>query len=309
MGADLWPGSGIRHVGLGRVAVGPWEDASFAAIGIEPDFMVTDEGDDPEPPAMRRIAWTHRSDDGVEIYFISNQDNSPRRFEVSLRVSGREPEIWDPVTRDIRQAGTWRVESGRTILPLSLPACGSVFVVLRTPFAGTKGAGAANWDEPAVAATVGGPWTVSFNPASGGPSAPVVFPELSSWSKMEEPGVRYYSGTATYSLKFNWTAAPSGASRVWLDLGRVANLADITLNGIDCGVAWTAPYKVDVTAALHPGENQLSIAVTNTWANRLIGDHGLPPEKQITFMRAPYRLDGRPLLEAGLLGPVTLLSQ
>jgi hypothetical protein len=125
---------------------------------------------------------------------------------------------------------------------------------------------------------------------------------------MQDPGVRFYSGTATYSVKFVWHGAPA-QGRAWLDLGRVVNLAEVTLNGFDCGVAWTPPYRVDVTKALHPGMNDLSIGVTNTWANRLIGDHSLPPEKQVTFMRAPYRLDGRPLLDAGLLGPVTLLSQ
>jgi hypothetical protein len=258
---------------------------------------------------LRRIAWNHRSDGGVEIYFISNQDNSARRIEVSLRASGREPEIWNPVTRDIQRAGTWRVESGRTILPLSLPACGSVFVVVRNPTAATRGPGGPNGDDPSVVATVGGPWTVAFNPASGGPAEPVVLPALSSWSSMEDPSLRYYSGTAAYSARITWNGTPAGRGRTWIDLGRVANLAEVTLNGIDCGVAWTPPYRVDVTAALHPGVNELSIAVTNTWANRLIGDHALPPERRITFMRAPYRLDGRPLLDAGLLGPVSLVSQ
>jgi hypothetical protein len=309
IGGELWPGSGTRSLGLGRVVAGPWQDASFSSIGIEPDCVATELGANQDPADVRRIAWTHREDGEADVYFISNQDNLPRDLEISLRVSGRVPEIWDPVTRDIRTAGTWRIEAGRTVLPLRLPPCGSVFVVLRTPTGDLGGGGGPNWDEPAGDAPVAGPWTVAFDPASGGPPKPVVMPALVSWSSQEDPGVRYYSGTAKYSATFTWERPRGKAGRVWLDVGRVANLAEVTVNGVDCGVAWTAPYRVDVTAAVRPGSNDLAIDVTNTWANRLIGDHALPPEKRVSFMRAPYRLEGQPLLEAGLLGPVSLLSE
>jgi alpha-L-rhamnosidase len=309
IGADLWPGSGTKRLGRGRVVAGPWGDASFSSIGIEPDCVATELGADRDPADVRRIAWTHREDGGADIYFISNQDNAPRDVELSLRAAGRVPEIWDPVTCDMRTAGTWRIESGRTILPLRLPPCGSAFVVLRAPTGGLQGAGGPNWADPAGSLTVAGPWTVAFDPAFGGPQKPVVLPELASWSSQEDPAVRYYSGTARYAATFTWSRPAGKPGRVWLDVGRVANLAEVTVNGVDCGVAWTPPYRVDVTAALRPGANDLAIDVTNTWANRLIGDHGLPPGKRTSFMQAPYRLDGRPLLEAGLLGPVSLLSE
>ena len=106
---------------------------------------------------------------------------------------------------------------------------------------------------------------------------------------------------------FPWDDAQT-ASCVWLDLGHVANIAEVTLNGMPCGIAWTAPWRVEITGALRSGENHLEIAVTNTWANRLIGDHALPEEERITWTNAPYRLEGTPLLEAGLLGPVTFLT-
>jgi hypothetical protein len=271
--------------------------------------VATELGAGQDPADVRRIAWTHRATDGADVYFISNQVNSPRDVEISLRASGRAPEIWDPVTCDIRGAGTWRIESGRTILPLRLPPCGSVFVVLRKPTGDLHGGGSPNWYDPAEALPVAGPWTVAFDPASGGPPKPVVLAALSSWSTQDDPGIRYYSGTARYTTTFTWSRPEGKEGRMWLDLGRVANLAEVTVNGVDCRVAWTPPYRVEVTAALRQGSNDLSIDVTNTWANRLIGDHALPPEKRISFMRAPYRLDGRPLLEAGLLGPVSLLSE
>jgi hypothetical protein len=52
----------------------------------------------------------------------------------------------------------------------------------------------------------------------------------------------------------------------------------------------------------------LVIKVTNTWANRLMGDHALPENKRITWTNAPYRLEGRSPLPAGLLSPVKLLT-
>jgi hypothetical protein len=80
------------------------------------------------------------------------------------------------------------------------------------------------------------------------------------------------------------------------------------VNGIYCGTAWTAPYRVNIAKALKPGVNRLKIAVTNTWANRIMGDHNLPEDKRITWTNAPYRLEGKSLLPAGLLGPVTLVK-
>jgi len=75
---------------------------------------------------------------------------------------------------------------------------------------------------------------------------------------------------------------------------------------VNCGIAWTDPFRVDITKAVHQGENQLTIEVVNTWRNRLIGDHSLSEAKRITHTNAPYRLNNRPLLEAGLMGSVDI---
>jgi hypothetical protein len=83
-------------------------------------------------------------------------------------------------------------------------------------------------------------------------------------------------------------------------------MAEVKLNGQSCGICWTPPFRVRIDPALKKGDNILEIAVTNTWANRLQGDHALPKEKQITWTTAPYRLEGKPLLPAGLFGPVTI---
>ncbi len=304
--AELWPeaGAAVRPVGRGRVIRGPIGEASFASLGLARDFEATEAGGRP----AEGIAWAHRAAAEGDIYFVANQRDRAREIEVSLRVAGRVPQLWDPVDGDMRYAGTWRIDAGRTKLPLRLEANGSIFVMLGQPAAGAGERTGPNWLEPRTVQTLDGPWQVAFAPGAGGPKDPVVFDRLEDWSLRSEPGVRFYSGTAEYTRTFDWPPGPDPAGRVWLDLGRVADVAEVTMNGRPCGIAWTAPWRVEITAALHPGRNELRIAVTNTWANRLIGDHALPEAQRVTWTTAPYRLDGKPLLPSGLLGPVALAT-
>jgi hypothetical protein len=102
---------------------------------------------------------------------------------------------------------------------------------------------------------------------------------------------------------FTWEG---GYKKILLNLNAVSNMAEVTVNGINCGIVWTPPYKIDISKAVHTGTNNIIIAVTNTWANRIIGDQRLPEDERITKTNAPYRLEGRPLLASGLLGPVLI---
>jgi hypothetical protein len=300
-GITMW------RVGKGRVIAGPFHAASFEALGLARDFAATEAGG----RRAEGIAWTHRAAPGLDLYFISNQRDVRRKIDVSLRVAGRMPELWDAVTGEIRSAGTWRREAGRTILPLQLEPSGSIFVVLREPTAATAASAGPNWPEPKTVRQLDGPWQVSFDPNFGGPKEPVVFDRLEDWTKRLESGIRYYSGTAVYQHAFTWSpSAPlNRGAKVYLEMGHVANIAEVTVNGVPCGVAWTAPWRVEITPALRAGNNDLRVAVTNTWANRLIGDHALPEAQRLTWTTAPYRLEGKPLLEAGLLGPVSLVEE
>lgn len=162
--------------------------------------------------------------------------------------------------------------------------------------------------EGARSEPIAGPWTLHFSPRWGGPET-IVFDQLVDWTRRPEEGVKYYSGTATYVKAFELPrglAAPGRA--VFLDLGALKNLAEVTLNGRNLGVLWRPPWRVEVTGALRAGRNELRIAVTNLWANRLIGDTRLPADKRIaTTTTNPYN-PGSPLQESGLLGPVRIVS-
>jgi hypothetical protein len=156
-------------------------------------------------------------------------------------------------------------------------------------------------------ATVDGAWDVSFQPDRGAPAS-VKFDQLSSWSENADAGVKYFSGTGTYTKTIQASADwfKDGA-QLWIDLGDVKNLAEVTVNGRSLGIVWHAPYRVDATAALKPGANEVSIKVTNAWVNRLIGDQQ-PDAKKYTFTTVkPYK-DNSPLQPSGLLGPVVVLE-
>lgn len=153
---------------------------------------------------------------------------------------------------------------------------------------------------------VEGPWTVAFDPEWGAP-AEIEFPRLIPWTDHHDAGIKYYSGTGTYSKTIHVPAEWLGPDQqVLLDLGEVRELAEVFINGGSAGVLWMPPFRVDATALLRPGANELKIEVMNLWINRLVGDQALPPEQRLT--RTNIRGgEGWEIQPAGLLGPVRLL--
>jgi hypothetical protein len=157
-----------------------------------------------------------------------------------------------------------------------------------------------------------------------------VLPQLISWTDHINDGVRYFSGTATYDKDIEISSERLADGReLWLDLGRVKNFAEVSLNGQDFGVLWKPPFRVNITAAAKAGTNHLVVKVTNLWPNRLIGDEQLPSDREWDGNQLKgwpqWLLDGKPsptgrltfttwhhwhkdsaLLESGLIGPVML---
>jgi len=178
---------------------------------------------------------------------------------------------------------------------------------------------------------IAGPWQLSFPPNLGAPPQ-VTLPELISLHQHSDPGVKYFSGTATYSKQIS---VPSGATagdrRLYVDLGWVHVMAQVRVNGKDLGLLWKPPFRLDITSAVRHGENKLEVLVTNQWVNRLIGDEFLPPENEFspdgpikvipewytqgkpkppggrtTFATWKHYSKDSPLLVSGLVGPVRL---
>jgi hypothetical protein len=145
-------------------------------------------------------------------------------------------------------------------------------------------------------------------PAKLGAPASIQLPKLQSWTESADAGVKYFSGTATYTRTLQAPRAWfTPGAKLLLDLGRVGDIAEVAVNGKSLGTFWKPPYLVDVTGALRPGANQLEIRVTNEWTNRIAGDRAAPEGQKVLSGGPPsFGGPGRrlPLPESGLMGPV-----
>jgi len=314
--------SGTRKVGKGRVIWGRALEEVIQADRLGPDVELRGAPDGVE------LDWLHRRDGRQDIYFLANLSDRPASVEALFRAGARQPELWDPVTGEVRDLGEFRQEQARVVVPLQFASKQSFFVVFRRVTRRTRSAVARNFPPLTEAARLSGPWEVGFDPKLGGPGK-VTFSQLDDWAARPEEGIRYYSGKATYRKTF---AAPTGRyRRIFLDLGEVKNVAQVRINGQDAGIVWTAPWRVEIGRFVRAGHNELEIDVVNLWPNRLIGDGKLPKERRMTKTNVrtyntpapvPHYCDtdascaeavpmGPPpdLLPSALLGPVTPLGE
>lgn len=269
--------------------------AALTALTIAPDWRWSGEG---------KVALLHRSSDRGEIYFLSNRSGKAVDGTLCLRVTGRVPELWDADTGRIR-AANYDMDTGATRIPLTLAKDDALFVILRRPTNQRSVHNAPPVARPIASLDKG--WHLTFQPRPGAPTGERGS-NLTSWSLSADPAVRYYSGTGSYTnslpLPKGWKA---GKGRLILDLGQVADVAEILVNGQRAGVAWKAPYQLDVTRYLKPGPNAITVRVANLWVNRLIGD-AQPDAKPQAFTTGPTYAANAPLRPSGLLGPVRLIS-
>lgn len=255
------------------------------------------------------LDWIHRRTGDTDIYFVASRWDALEKVACTFRIAGKQPELWNPVTGEIRDATAFSQRDGRTTVPLEFNPRESVVVVFRKPIAPDVSGTAASDDRRVTPQSeLTGAWNVSFDPKWGGP-AKVVFDSLVDWTKRPEDGIRFYSGTAVYRKRVTLAAPPATGERLLLDLGEVHEVATVKLNGRDLGVVWTRPARVDISAAARTGENDLEISIVNLWPNRLIGDAALPVEKRFTETNIRKFAATTPLLPSGLLGPVRILTQ
>jgi alpha-L-rhamnosidase len=290
-------GPGVYHVGKGTVYAGESLDEVVAALHLDPDFEYLKRNGDSD------FEFVHRKLKDGAIYFVDNRSDRDESVDATFRVAGMQPELWRAETGTTEPA-SFAIADGRTTVPLHLEPWGAVFVVFRKTTLETSHT-VPQAIETKIA-TLNGPWELTFQPGRGAPAS-ITMDRLSDWSQNGDPGVKYFSGIGTYTQTMQAPAEwfKNGA-RLWLDLGEVKNLAVVTVNAKDVGETWHAPYRVEVTSALKPGANAITIQVANAWVNRLIGDEQ-PGATKLTFADVkPYKADS-PLLPSGLPGPVAIV--
>ena len=265
-----------------------------AGIPADVDFLAAG-GED--------VRFVHRSLPEAEMYWIANITPDSRDLTVSLAVSGLSPEIWHADT-GVREPASYRIEGGRTLVELHMVPDDAQFILL---------SGSADVQSRIIPApevkelcTVYGAWDVSFQSGRGAPESTTLM-VLKSLSECEEEGIRYFSGTAAYSKTFLFGPLPERGS-LFVDLGDVHHMARVFLNGTDLGLAWKTPYRVDATGVLREGWNDLRIEVTDSWANRLIGDAKKPLSEAVTYTPHQFYLPTAEPIPSGLVGPVRVLG-
>lgn len=335
--------------GKGRLLEGLPRSEALAKLEIRPQFEVLKM----EAGRSSDIQALGRREDGTRFYMVINKGDSDCILEAAFRAD-LAPELWYPADGRKERPVPYRqefacigtneavtsVETGRTIVKFQLRANESVFVVFDRPFE------TVSQDLKVLSRTnsvsIETPWTVTFQPDRGAPEGSVTLEKLASLTESEVPGIKYFSGTATYATEFEYAGDLATAE---LDLGEVDDIAEVELNGVKMGVAWYAPFKLDVSKAIKQGKNILVVKVSNCWMNRLLGDGKLPkdteydatsmllcgkpegvgirrfpdwvlkgeksPTGRICFTTWDYFADkpDESLAPSGLLGPVRLLSR
>lgn len=296
---DLDGSSRTRRVyGKGKVFWGVPLDQVVTSLSITPDLIYSGDID-------KKLSWIHRKVGDTDIYFIVNGTDTARDLDIRFRMSCKDVEVWYPATGETMLAG-YQVTGNETMVTLQLKERESAFVVFKDGATGFARSGGTEVTE--LLTTVNGPWELSFAPSLGAPGK-VKFDELISWTAHADSGIKYFSGSATYSkivdAEKNWLKANK---KILLDLGKVGDIAEVTVNGKSLDLVWKAPYQVDITGAIKPGKNQIIIKVTNQWTNRLIGDKLAGPEKKVLDAYTNPFGGQYQMMDSGLMGPVKIIS-
>lgn len=305
-GDDVWGNTVSNQYGKGFIFKNIKDPLSI--FPILPDFLLEKKDSS--------IKIVHRKGQDADIYFIANQSVKSHNFNVSFRISGKQPELWQAENGSISDAPVWQEKDGRTHVSLQLKGLQTVFVVFRKPILiqdnpvsvtvqdtaaqysvemnkeGLPVLRSASSISPNIQYASGkqkmmvfkpkppmeltGVWQVHFVPKLDTPFKKN-FPNLIDFSQHDDPSVKYFAGTATYKKTVNLSKLRLN-QRIVLDLGTLNDIAEVKINDKSVGVLWYPPYRIDITDFVKKGENTLEIAVTNNWANRLIGDEQEPAD-------------------------------
>lgn len=255
-----------------------------------------------KPSAQTELRFVHRIVEGHDLFHVISRNDTPQEVELSFRVAGMDPEIWNPKTGKIAPA-PFRIEDRRTIIPVSLVPYDAFFVVFRTSTDLMQRAAPITTRQ--IVADFTQEWQIEFPLPFGKPLTTPRAP-LASWTKQDNPDLKFFSGVAVYRNDFQLDTRPSG--RIILELGDVREIAEVVVNGTSAGVVWTHPFSVDVTDLVQPGGNTVAIHVANLWVNRLIGDKTDTSATPVEASYNPYTASSA-LRPSGLLDPVRITEE
>ena len=271
----------------------------FSTLNIKPDLSYT------KPTADTKILFVHRKLSDRDIYWVDSRNDVTQDVEVSCRIDGKVPTLWHAETGKT-EAASYSIVNGITKVQLHLSPNDAVFVIFKDKALKTSVTLPSTNEK--ILTAIDGSWKVDFQKNLGAP-ATATFEKLASFTENTDAGIKYFSGTATYTKTItantNWFKK---GEQLWIDLGSVKNLAEVIVNGKSLGIVWKQPFRVDVTNALKPGANTVVVKVTDLWVNRLIGDAQPNVTNKITYTTEPFYKADSKLLPAGLLGPVQVIS-
>ena len=386
--SELWGDSnapsGVNFYGKGKVFWGKNVEEVLQELAIVPDFVC--KADDSEVD----VHVIHRRTEDADIYFLANLNDKAGRADVFFRVKGKQPELWDPDTGEMKTPAVYSRSKDGVTVPLYFDSNGSMFIVFRKSDKGfdpvvditlngksitaqgilldtdvyvdedgklkidafeagdyvvTKSSGAKQ--QFVVGQTnhtidISDHWDVWFDPAMGG-EGDVMFEKPESWNINANPEIKYYSGTALYKKDFGVPETMIGG-RIYLSFDRIADVGRVVVNGVECAILWTPPYRTDITKYVKAGHNTIEVGVTNTWNNRLVGDERYPDDhkffdvgvivpnfkgvfalkeipdwytngqpkpdnKRVAFVTVKSRTMNSPIYDAGIMGEVKIIAQ
>ncbi len=290
---QLWSGNTEE----GRIINNKNIDDALNQLGIAADFSFSKTKPDTQ------ILFVHRSLSKGEVYFYTHRNNREDSIEMEFRVSGKKPMHWDAVTGKITPL-SYRMEADRTIISKTLSPFESGYIVFLKNTKETR-LQIAEVNIQQVA-SLQGDWDVSFQQGRGVTSGTQKL-ALGDWSKQSDAGIRYFSGAANYQKTFSVDQAwLKDKKTLLLNLGEVADLAEVFINGKSAGIVWKPPYRLEIGDQLKKGDNLIEIKVTNLWVNRLIGDQQDVTKEKITFTTVDTYPADAALRPSGLIGPVVL---
>ena len=224
--------SSFYHRENKEIFIAPWQQDDFRNAGIQRDVEIRNDKD----LLQTNFAWTHRKNNNIDVYFISNQRPKKRSVNISIRTTGKIPEIWDAVTGLINKNVTWKFIVGRTDITLDFEPNQSLFIVLAKPAEEQTSNNKITYQSKKIL-DLSANWKVQFDTAFGGQDQPMKFDSLTSWTNNPDSSIKYYSGTAFYQQSFSLPSLDANQNNYNIQLEGVHYIVEVIINENSCGTA------------------------------------------------------------------------